>query len=67
MAIFKLTATDGSASMVVRAVCLACARQVAIDADQGNKKTWASREHSSIDLIRETGRSEMILKASNDH
>lgn len=66
MAIFKLSAIDGSASMVVRAVCLACARQVAIEADQGNKKTWASREHSTIELIREAGRSEIILRAGHD-
>ena len=63
MAIFKITALDGSAAMVVRARCLECARQVAIEnAGEEGKKVWASREYSTVELVRETDRPGLILK-----
>lgn len=53
MAIFKISALDGSVSMIVRARCLTCARQIAIErAGPEGKRVWSSREHSSVELIR---------------
>ncbi len=63
MAIFKLTALDGSAAMVVRARCLSCARQVAVEyAGAEGTQVWASREHSTVELVREDDRPALILK-----
>lgn len=54
MAIFKLTALDGSVGMLVRARCLSCARQVAT-ANAGDEGTavWARRERSTVELVRD--------------
>lgn len=53
MAIFKLTALDGSVGLFVRARCLSCARQVAVEhAGAEGTRTWASRQHSTVELIR---------------
>ncbi len=67
MAIFRLSALNGSVSMLVRARCLTCARQVATaNARQEGTRTWASREHSVVELVREPrgytaeGRSELL-------
>lgn len=69
MAIFRLTALDGSVSMLVRARCLTCARQVATaNAGPEGTKVWASREHSTVELVREPcgypneGRSELLKR-----
>lgn len=63
MAIFLLTALDGSAAMVVRARCLSCARNVAVEhAGPEGTKVWATRELSSVELIRESDKSGLILK-----
>jgi len=53
MAIFKLDALDGSASMLVRARCLSCARNEAVRADRERSKVWASRQHSTVELVRD--------------
>lgn len=63
MAIFLLTALDGSAAMVVRARCLTCARNVAVEhAGPEGTRVWASREHSTVELVRDTDRPGLILK-----
>ena len=69
MAIFKVSALDGSVSMLVRARCLTCARQVATaNAGPEGTRTWASREHSTVELVRELcrypaeGRSELLKR-----
>lgn len=66
MALFKLTANDGSAAMVVRARCIICARSVAVE-NAGNEGTavWRDPARSTIELVREADRSGLILRACN--
>lgn len=66
MALFKLTANDGSAAMVVRARCLTCARTVAVEnAGEEGTAIWRDSERSTVDLVRETDRPGLILRACN--
>lgn len=66
MAIFKLTANDGSAAMVVRARCITCARSVAAEnaGDEGTA-VWRDFDRSKIELVRETDRQGLIMRAKN--
>lgn len=66
MALFKLTANDGSAAMVVRARCITCARSVAVE-NAGGEGTavWRDPARSTVELVRETDRSGLILRACN--
>lgn len=66
MALFKLTANDGSVTMVVRARCLTCARNVAVEnaGDEGTA-VWRDSERSTVVLVRETDRPGLIMRASN--
>ncbi|MCI2809379.1 hypothetical protein [Eoetvoesiella caeni] len=75
MAIFKLSALDGGVVLIVRARCLTCARQVAIDyAGPEGTRVWASRSNSTVDLIRDPeshgylseGKSGLIKRIEHD-
>lgn len=66
MAIFLITANDGSAAMVVRARCITCARSVAVEnAGIEGTAVWRDSERSTVVLVRETDRPGLILRA--DH
>lgn len=53
MAIFKLDALDGSVSLVVRAACLSCARQIAVERSPAKEvKAWRDPSLSTVTLIR---------------
>lgn len=63
MAIFKLTARDGSAEVVLRARCISCARAVAVDhAGPEGTRVWRDPTLSSVELVRESGQSTVILR-----
>ena len=66
MALFKLTAKDGSVAMIVRARCLTCARSVAVEnaGDEGTS-VWRDPARSDVDLVRETDRPGLIMRACN--
>ncbi len=52
MAIFKLTARDKPVSLIVRARCISCARQLAVDRSPANEvRMWRDPERSSVHLI----------------
>ncbi len=64
MAIFKLAALDGSVKMVVRARCISCARAVAVDhAGPEGTRVWRDSSLSSVELVRETDKTALILRA----
>ena len=64
MAIFKLVAFDGSAEMVLRAQCISCARTVAVGhAGQEGTRVWRDPTLSSVELVREMGKTALILRA----
>lgn len=53
MAIFKLDALDGSVSLVVRAACLSCARQIAVQRSPARElRTWRDGTLSTVELMR---------------
>lgn len=66
MALFKLQAKDGSVEMVVRAKCLSCARQIAVE-NHGPEGTavWRDPDQSSVELIRETDRPGLIMRTEH--
>lgn len=66
MAIFKVSLVDGTRSMVVRAKCLTCARQIAVD-NHGPEGTmvWRDPAQSKVELIRETDKPGLIMKATH--
>ena len=66
MALFKLTAKDGSVAMIVRARCITCARSVAVE-NAGNEGTavWRDPARSTVELVRESDRSGLIMRACN--
>lgn len=75
MAIFKLSALDGGVVLIVRARCLTCARQIAIDhAGPESARVWATRANSTVDLIRDPesqgylseGKSGLIKRIEHD-
>ncbi len=51
MAIYELKARDGSVSIIVRAKCLVCARQVAVEFSKNEVMLWRDPELSSIQVI----------------
>lgn len=64
MAIFKLSALDGTVSMVLRARCISCARAVAVDhAGSEGTRVWRDSSLSSVELVRETDKTALILRA----
>ncbi|MBV7482515.1 hypothetical protein [Bordetella sp. BOR01] len=64
MAIFKLAALDGSIELVVRARCLTCARAVAVEhAGTEGTRVWRDPNLSSVELVRETDKTALILRA----
>lgn len=66
MALFKLTAKDGSVAMIVRARCLTCARSVAVEnAGEEGTAIWRDPVRSDVDLVRETDRPGLIMRACN--
>lgn len=63
MAIFKVSSRDGSAEMVVRAKCLTCARQIAVEnAGPEGTAVWRDSSQSTVELVRETDRPGLILR-----
>lgn len=53
MAVFRIDALDGSVSLVVRAACLTCARQIAVErSPAGEFRMWRDPSQSSVTLIR---------------
>lgn len=64
MPIFKLTARDTGQCVVVRARCLSCARAVAAEhAGREGTMVWRNPEKSTVELVRDTDRPVMILRA----
>lgn len=64
MAIFKLSARDGSQTAVVRARCITCARSVAADsAGHEGPMLWRDPALSTVELIRPDDKRGLILKA----
>lgn len=52
MAIFRLTALDGSAEVIVRARCLSCARKAAVERSPADQfQLWSSPRLSEVALI----------------
>ncbi len=52
MAIFKVSARDGSVSLVIRARCISCARQLAAERSPAHeRRLWRDGDRSSIDLV----------------
>ncbi|MGN5537793.1 hypothetical protein NBV64_09085 [Alcaligenes sp. DN25] len=52
MAIFNVSARDGSVSLVIRARCMSCARQLAADRSPVHeKRLWRDPEMSSVELV----------------
>lgn len=66
MALFKVAARDGSAEMIVRAKCLTCARQIAVD-NRGETSTelWRNPELSTVELLRPEDKVGLIMKVVN--
>lgn len=57
MAIFNVSARDGSVSLVIRARCMSCARQLAADRSPVHeKRLWRDPEMSSVELVDHPGR-----------
>lgn len=53
MAIFRLTARNGSVELIVRARCISCARQIAAERSPAAERVvWRDSEQSVVDLIR---------------
>lgn len=64
MAIFKLATLDGSVQLIVRARCLSCARAVAVEhAGAEGTRVWRDPNLSSVELVRETDKTALILRA----
>lgn len=52
MAIFRLTALDGSAEVIVRARCLSCARKTAVEHSPADQfQLWSDPSLSEVTLI----------------
>ncbi|WP_321291179.1 hypothetical protein [Alcaligenes phenolicus] len=52
MAVFNVSARDGSVSLVIRARCMSCARQLAADRSPVHeKRLWRDPEMSSVELV----------------
>jgi hypothetical protein len=52
MPIFKISARDGSVSLVIRARCISCARQIAVDRSPANEvRLWRDSSRSEVTLI----------------
>lgn len=64
-ALFLVKTADDSVQMVVRARCLSCARQVAVD-NSGTEGTevWRNPSKSTVTVIHESGKPEAIIRAS---
>jgi len=49
MAIFKVSTRDGSVSLIVRACCMSCAREIAVErSPEGEASMWAI---ARVDLV----------------
>ncbi|WP_170924555.1 hypothetical protein [Vibrio casei] len=52
MAIFELKSKDGAISLIVRAKCLSCARQVAVESTPSNElMLWRDPSLSTVNVI----------------
>ncbi|WP_419204195.1 hypothetical protein [Bordetella trematum] len=52
MAIFKVSARDGSVSLVIRARCISCARQIAVQRSPSTEvRLWRDPARSAVALI----------------
>jgi hypothetical protein len=53
MPIFKVSARDGSVTLLIRARCISCAREVAVE-EAGGEGTivWRNPELSTVELVR---------------
>lgn len=62
-ALFLIKATDDSVAMVVRARCLSCARQVAVD-NCGTEGTeiWRNPTKTTVSLIDTSGKPGAVMR-----
>lgn len=56
MAIFEVSARDGSVSLVIRARCISCARQIAVQRSPADEvRLWRDPAKSAVTLIDNPG------------
>lgn len=66
MAIFNVSARDGSVSLIIRARCLSCARQLAADRSPAHeRRLWRDPERSSVELVANPGRQGFFADGKN--
>lgn len=66
MPIFKIQHRKSSLGMIVRARCLSCARIVAAEsAGEEGPIVWRNPELSSVELVQDTGKNQIILKTES--
>lgn len=64
MGIFKLTASSLGIELIVRARCLSCARDVAVEnAGAEGTMVWRDPNQSTCQLVDATGKKGLILRA----
>lgn len=52
MAIFKVSARDGSVALVIRARCISCARQIAVERSPADEfALWCDPQRSGVEWI----------------
>lgn len=63
MPIFKIYSVDGAHQAIVRAKCMDCAREVAVQ-NSGSEGTliWRDPSKSTVELVRPDGSPELIMK-----
>ena len=66
MAIFNVSARDGSVSLIIRARCISCARQLAAERSPGHeRRLWRDPERSSVELIHNPDRQGYLADGKN--
>lgn len=67
MPIFKITVRATGQAALVRASCISCARTVAVEnaKDEGSL-VWRDNALSTVELVREDGKPELILRGGNE-
>lgn len=67
MPIFKITVRATGQAALVRARCIQCARTVAVEnAGAEGAHVWRDNALSSVELVREDGKPELILRSGNE-
>lgn len=67
MPIFKITVRATRQTALVRARCISCARTVAVEnAGPEGTQVWRDNALSSVELVREDGKPELIMRGINE-